>query len=221
MRVHNTYPSVVRAGCAAVLLACAAGTAVAADDPLGDLIKARAAGSAPATAPAASDPPAATQGSGASVWGQALAPLDGLAPSGAATEADGTALKPLETGSLLPAAAGLAGALGAGGLADAGLQGLSLPSLAGAPAANVAGVLEYCVRNNYLNRLSVDNVRDGLLERAGLKPTEPPERNAGYSTGLGGLLAGGDGQSLNFTMIQANLKEKACDYVLQNASSLL
>lgn len=118
----------------------------------------------------------------------------------------------------------LGGALGSsatsGALGASALGGLGLPNIASGSASNVAGVLEYCVKNNYLKKANVNTLKDGLLNKAGLGKTEA-EKDSAYSSGLSGMLSGGDGTSFHLNSIQDNVKEKACDYVLDNASSLL
>lgn len=111
-------------------------------------------------------------------------------------------------------------ALGGAALGGSALSGLGLPDLAGGSASNVAGVLEYCIKNNYLKNASVSGVKDSLMQKAGLSPAEP-EKDAGYASGLGGMLAGGDGSNFDMSKIQDNVKERACDYVLEKAPSLL
>ena len=81
---------------------------------------------------------------------------------------------------------------------------------------NAAGVIQYCVKNNYLNAASANGVKDKLL---GMVTGQKPQQT-GYANGAKGLLMGSDGQSLNLKGLSGKLKEKACDYVLKNASSL-
>lgn len=114
----------------------------------------------------------------------------------------------------------LGGSAVSGALGTSALGGLGLPNIASGSASNVAGVLEYCVKNNYLKKANVNTLKDGLLSKAGLGKTEP-EKDSAYASGLSGMLSGGDGKSFNLNSIQDNVKEKACDYVLDNATSLL
>lgn len=102
------------------------------------------------------------------------------------------------------------------GAAAAG-AGLSMPAIGSGTLGNAAGVIQYCIKNNYLNAASAGGVKDKLLSMVtGQKPQQ-----AGYTSGTRGLLTGSDGQSLNMQGLSAQLKEKACDYVLKNASSLV
>jgi hypothetical protein len=133
-------------------------------------------------------------GVGASVHAAGL--LDGL--KGAATEQLG----------------GGSSSGSAGGM----LSGLGLPSMSGSTAGNAAGVVQYCIKNKYLGG-GASGVKDSLLRKAGLGGKE--EKDPGYQSGLAGMLSGSDGKSFDMSKIQSSLKEKACDYVLDNAKSLL
>ena len=124
------------------------------------------------------------------------------------------------------AASGLGGLMGGsggtgagsalGGLGGLGALGLSTPGTAG----NAAGVITYCMKNNYLNPDKAAQVKDQLLGKIGLGPKEAP-KDEGYESGLGGLIKGSGGQTFSLDKIKGNLKEKACDFVLNHAKSLL
>lgn len=45
--------------------------------------------------------------------------------------------------------------------------------------------------------------------------------DAGYPSGMKGVLQGSDGKSFNFDPVPDKLKDQACDPVLKNASSLI
>lgn len=120
---------------------------------------------------------------------------------------------------------GLGGMLGAGGIGGAGgssaLSSLGLGGLASSgTASNAAGVITYCMKNNYLNANKAAQVKDQLLGKLGLGQKEEP-KDQGYQNGLLGMVTGSDGQSFSLDKIKGNLKEKACDFVLDNAKSLL
>lgn len=106
-----------------------------------------------------------------------------------------------------------AGASGASSL----LGGLGLPAIGGGTTSNVAGVLQYCIQNKYTNQAK--DVKDALLSRVGLGGKE--QQDPGYQSGLQGMLTGSDGSTFNMDKLKSNVKEKACDYVLDNAKSLL
>ncbi|WP_326539395.1 DUF2501 domain-containing protein [Pseudorhodoferax sp.] len=99
------------------------------------------------------------------------------------------------------------------------LSGLGLPSIGSGTASNAAGVLQYCIQNNYLAG-GAAGVKDAVLGKIGLGG-DKAEQDKGYQSGLGGILGGSDGSSFDLGKIKADLKQKACDYVLDNAKSLL
>lgn len=102
-----------------------------------------------------------------------------------------------------------------------GAGALGLPNIGGNTASNAAGVLQYCIQNNYLGASGAASVKDKLLSKLDLDGTQAQQQDTGYQQGLSGLLSGSDGSSFDLATVKGNLKEKACDYVLENASSLL
>lgn len=119
---------------------------------------------------------------------------------------------------------GLGGMLGAGAGGAGGSSALSALGLGGlassGTASNAAGVITYCMKNNYLNANKAAQVKDQLLGKLGLGQKEEP-KDQGYQNGLLGMVTGSDGKSFSLDKIKGNLKEKACDFVLDNAKSLL
>ena len=120
------------------------------------------------------------------------------------------------------ASSALGGLLGnSGGASASGLSALGLGGLTGSgTASNAAGVITYCMKNNYLNADKAAQVKDQLLGKLGLGQQEQP-KDTGYQNGLMGMVTGSDGQTFSLDKIKGNLKEKACDFVLNNAKSLL
>ena len=87
-------------------------------------------------------------------------------------------------------------------------------------ASNAAGVITYCMKNNYLNADKAAQVKNQLLGKMGLGQKEEP-KDEGYLSGLSGMVTGSGGKSFSLDKVKGDLKEKACDYVLDNARSLL
>ncbi|QFZ86561.1 DUF2501 domain-containing protein [Variovorax paradoxus] len=106
----------------------------------------------------------------------------------------------------------------AGGSALSGLSlgGFKMPAVGSSTIGSAAGVLEYCVKNNYLGG-DAASVKDKLLA----KITGQKKQENDFASGAKGLLKGGDGKSLNLKGLSSKVKEKACDYVLKNATSLI
>lgn len=111
--------------------------------------------------------------------------------------------------------AGNSGSSGASGLAEN--LGFSMPAIGSNTVGNAAGVLQYCIKNNYLGGGDAASVKDKLLA----KITGQKQQQSGFASGAKGLLKGGDGQTLNFKLLSSKVKEKGCDYVLKNATRLL
>ncbi|MBF5004071.1 DUF2501 domain-containing protein [Diaphorobacter caeni] len=113
----------------------------------------------------------------------------------------------------------LSGALGGGG--DSSSAALSAMGLSGSgSASNAAGVITYCMKNNYLNADKAAAVKDQLLGKVGLGPKEEP-KDEGFLSGATGMITGKDGKSFSLDKVKGSVKEKACDLVLDNAKSLL
>jgi hypothetical protein len=122
------------------------------------------------------------------------------------------------------AAGSEAGSSGLGGMLGAGAGGAGALSALGlspsATAGNAAGVISYCMKNNYLNANKAAQVKDQLLGKMGLGQKEEP-KDEGYLSGLSGMVTGSGGKTFNLDKVKGDLKEKACDFVLDNAKLLL
>lgn len=93
----------------------------------------------------------------------------------------------------------------------------AMPAIGSSTMGNAAGVLQYCVKNNYLGGGGANAIKDKLLGQI----NGQKQQQSGFANGAKGLLQGGDGKSLNLQGLSSKVKEKACDYVLKNASSLV
>ncbi|WP_059411479.1 DUF2501 domain-containing protein [Cupriavidus basilensis] len=110
---------------------------------------------------------------------------------------------------------GLAGSLGGGGGGMPSLQSLSSGS-----TGNVAGVLEFCVKNNYLGGGSgAASVKDKLLGKLGGAPASDP----GYSEGAKGILSSAEGGKLDLSGggLKEQITKQVCDKILAQGKSLL
>jgi hypothetical protein len=65
---------------------------------------------------------------------------------------------------------------------------------------NVAGLLQYCVKNNYLGGASgASGIQDKLLGKKGGGASNPAAiGGAGYTSGAKGILQSGNGKSMDF-----------------------
>ena len=105
---------------------------------------------------------------------------------------------------------------GLGGLGSllGGGNGGALPSVANVGTGNAAGLLGYCVRNNYLSATNASSVIGRLTGQKGV--TASP----GYTAGQSGILQSG-GTSLPLASVKGQLKTRLCDAVLKHGTSLL
>ena len=109
----------------------------------------------------------------------------------------------------------------AGGEMLGGSGGTAIPSVTQASPGNLAGVLQYCVQNNYLSGGTASSVKDSLLRK--VTGSGSGESNSSFKAGSAGMLESGNGQ--NFSLGGGGLKQeiarKICDQVLAHAKSLL
>ncbi|MCI4589760.1 DUF2501 domain-containing protein [Sphingobium sp. BYY-5] len=95
-----------------------------------------------------------------------------------------------------------------------GLLGGGLPNIASVGAGNAAGVLSYCVKNKLVNATSASSVLGKLTGKPGVK------ESSGFKLGQNGTLQS-DENSFSLGSLKAKAKTKACDLVLNHATSLL
>jgi Protein of unknown function (DUF2501) len=101
-----------------------------------------------------------------------------------------------------------------------GLGG-SLPSVDQASPSNTAGVLQYCVRNNYLSGSGASSAGNSIVSK--MTGSGHATDDSGFKAGNSGMLQTGNGQgySLGGSGMKAQVTHKVCDLVLQHAKSLL
>jgi len=97
-------------------------------------------------------------------------------------------------------------------------------SLSSGSMGNVAGLLQYCVKNNYLGG---DSGASGLASKL-LGKTQGGTSNTDYQSGLSGLLKGSNGKTTNLsdvgggnTDLKSKITTKACDVVLKQGQRFL
>lgn len=128
-----------------------------------------------------------------------------------------------QLGDLLKQAGGAASSsVGSGALGGLGSLGGAMSggtSLMPASTGNVAGLLEYCIQNNYLSANGASPVQDALMNKLGGKPSS----NTDYTSGASGILDAGNGRTLDLSGngLKQQLAKQVCDRVLTQAKSLL
>jgi hypothetical protein len=125
---------------------------------------------------------------------------------------------------LLGCACGAATAQGLGGLGGKLGGMLGGNSMSSGSIGNVAGLLQYCVKNNYLGGGSGASGLAGKL----LGKTDGGEGNADYKSGLSGILKGNNGKTTDLSNVgggnselKAKITTKACDIVLKQGQKFL
>ncbi|OXI88777.1 hypothetical protein CFB50_09835 [Burkholderia sp. AU33423] len=139
-----------------------------------------------------------------------------LAPFSPAHAQLGDVLKQVGGGGDAGGSAG--GALGNLGGALTGGGGASLmPGSTG----NVAGLLQFCIQNNYLGGASggASSVKDALMGKLGGNASS----DSGYTSGASGVLDAGNGSKLDLSGggLKQQVTKQICDKVLTQAKSLL
>lgn len=109
-----------------------------------------------------------------------------------------------------------------GGLRNFSDPGGMLPggsTLMPSSTGNVAGLLQFCIRNNYLGGNGVASVKDSLMSKLGGNPSS----NRGYRSGASGIIDGGNGQTLDLSGggLKQQMTQQVCDKVLSRGKSLL
>jgi hypothetical protein len=126
-----------------------------------------------------------------------------------------------QLGDLLDKARSAGSGAGGGSGASGGLGGLlGGQSMTAGSTGNVAGILEFCIRNNYLKGNAASGVKDALM---GKLPGGSAKSDSGYGDGAKGILnsAGGNKLDLGGGGLKAEVTRQVCDTVLSQAKSLL
>lgn len=97
---------------------------------------------------------------------------------------------------------------------------LPIGSMTSSSAGNAAGVLEFCVKNNYLNADAASSVKSALMKKV---PGASSGADSDYSDGAKGILHSPGGKTLNLS--GSSLKDKAtkqvCEKILSQGKSLI
>ena len=136
---------------------------------------------------------------------QGLDQLKGILGGGSNSGSNGD-----NASSSLPSLGGLgAGALGSGALGSASV-------------GNAAGVIQYCIKNNYLGGADAASVKDRLLDKLSGGNRRAAAKDPGYASGVRGILGTSDGQRVDLTGggLKAEVTRRVCDQVLDRAKSM-
>lgn len=113
----------------------------------------------------------------------------------------------------------LGGVVGSGGSGNMG-GALSGESFTSSSAGNVAGVLEYCIKNNYLSGSSASAVKNSLM---GEIPGGSSASDKSYGDGAKGILNSSNGSSFDLSGggFKEQMTRQICDKILAQGKSLL
>lgn len=122
------------------------------------------------------------------------------------------------SGSSGGAGQGATGSLGGLGSLS-GLGGLSASSITAGSAGNAAGVIEFCMKNNYLNAdAATSAVKDKLLGSV-----SGGSQDSSYTDGSRGVLSTSGGKQLDLSGsgLKAEVTKQVCDKILAQGKSML
>lgn len=110
-----------------------------------------------------------------------------------------------------------------GGSLGGAASSLGLSSITSGSAGNAAGIIEYCMKNNYLGGDNASSVRDQLMGKITGSGDQPAQNNPDYINGAQGILSGSAGQNVDLSMagMKASAVKKACETILEQGQSML
>ena len=114
---------------------------------------------------------------------------------------------------------GSSGGLGSLGGMSSALSGQSLTS---GSMGNVAGVLQFCIKNNYVNDSSASSVKDALTSKLS-GGSSAASSDSGYVSGAKGLLQSSDGKQVDLSGggLKEQVTKQVCDKILAQGKSML
>lgn len=119
----------------------------------------------------------------------------------------------------------LKGIVGGSDIGGAAASLGSLSSITAGSTGNAAGVIEFCVKNNYLSGENAAPIKDQLMGKLSGSESEdqPAQSNPDYINGVNGILTGSGGQSVDLSMagLKAKAVKKVCNKILDQAKSML
>jgi hypothetical protein len=112
---------------------------------------------------------------------------------------------------------------GGGNLGGAASSLGSLSSITSGSTGNAAGIIEYCMKNNYLSGGNASSVKDQLMGKMTGSSDQPAESNPDYANGAKGMILGSSGQGVDLSMagLKAKAVKKVCEKILEQGKSML
>jgi hypothetical protein len=99
----------------------------------------------------------------------------------------------------------------------------SLSSITSGSTGNATGIIEYCMKNNYLSGDSASSVKDQLMGKITGSGDQSPQSESDYIKGSQGIVSGSDGQSVDLSMtgMKGAAVKKACETILEQGKAML
>lgn len=110
---------------------------------------------------------------------------------------------------------GSAGNAMSGMTGGTGMMSSMLPNISSASTGNVAGVLSYCVQNNYLSGSGATSALSSLTGK------QDVTSSSDYTAGQQGQLLTGGSNAFSLSSLKGQMKQKVCNLVLNRAKNLL
>ena len=121
-----------------------------------------------------------------------------------------------QLGDLLKNSGGTSGAAGGLGGLESAMSGQSLSS---GSLGNVTGIIEYCMKNNYLSGSGASSVKDSLMSKLGGSASS----DSGYTDGAKGILSSSSGQKVDLSGggMKEQVTKEVCNKILEQGKSML
>ncbi|MEO8768287.1 MAG: DUF2501 domain-containing protein [Nitrosospira sp.] len=98
----------------------------------------------------------------------------------------------------------------------------SLSSITSGTTGNAAGIIEFCIKNNYLKADAV-GIKDQLIAKATGSKDQTAQGEADYVNGMNGILKDSDGISLDLSTagLKSTALKKVCEKIHEQGKSML
>lgn len=108
-------------------------------------------------------------------------------------------------------------------LGDAASSLGSLSSITSGSMGNAAGIIEYCMKSNYLSGDSASSVKDQLMGKITSSGDQSAQSNPDYIKGSQGIVSGSGGQTVDLSMagMKASAVKKVCETIFEQGKSML
>jgi hypothetical protein len=105
----------------------------------------------------------------------------------------------------------------------AGTLSSDVGALQAGSLSNVVGILEYCLKNQFLSNDSASSLKDSLMSKLTGTTGQPAQQDSGYLAGAKGLLQAGNGSTVDLSAkgLETAASQQICNTILNQAKSFL